>query len=214
MALITLIILGALITIFLVIFVKDFIKSHKNNQKYHKGEVIMAFVLLLPAVVMTFLFVILPIFMSLGYSFTNYNLNLPDEIEIAGDGFDNFRDLFKEFSSKGIIYRAVINTLLFVALVVPLQIGLALALALFCSAKIKGSAIFKVCFFTPVVVSLTVTSYLWLEILSPSETGLLNSFLALFGQPAKDFLKDPDTAIIWVVVVSAWQGCGFQMLIL
>lgn len=195
MGVITLIILGILIVIFLAVFITDFIKSHKNNRKYHKGEVIMAFVMLLPAVVMTFFFVILPIFMSLGYAFTDYNLMMPESIGLAGDGFDNFRLLFKEFSSHGMVYRAVINTLLFVALVVPLQIGLALLLALFVNNKKKGTAIFKVCFFAPVAISLSVTAYIWKQIIPESD------------------LRTDYVAIIWIVLLSAWQGCGFQMLI-
>ena len=195
MGVITLIILGILIVIFLAVFITDFIRSHKNNRKYHKGEVIMAFVMLLPAVVMTFFFVILPIFMSLGYAFTDYNLMMPESIGLAGDGFDNFRLLFKEFSSHGMVYRAVINTLLFVALVVPLQIGLALLLALFVNNKKKGTAIFKVCFFAPVAISLSVTAYIWKQIIPESD------------------LRTDYVAIIWIVLLSAWQGCGFQMLI-
>ena len=105
------------------------------------------------------------------------------------------------------------NTFIFVICVVPLQIGLALVLALFCNKKVPGAGIFKVCFFAPVVISLSVTSYLWLHILSPSETGLLNSILGMFGAEPQDFLRNPKTAILWIVLLSAWQGCGFQMLI-
>lgn len=192
MQVIALIILGVLMTIFMVIFVKDMIKSHKNNkQKYHKSEVIMAFAFLAPAVVMMFFFVILPIFMSLGYSFTNYNLMDPDNIGLAGDGFDNFRRLFED----ELILDAIRNTALFVVLVVPLQIGMALLLALFVNNKKRGTTIFKVCFFAPVAISLSVTAYIWKQII-----------------PTDD-LNTQYVAIIWIVLLSAWQGCGFQMLI-
>ena len=197
MGLITLIVLGVLIAIFLAIFVTDLIKNHKNSkQKYHKVEVIMAFALLIPAVVMTFFFVILPIFMSLGYSFTNYNIMMPERIGVAGDGFDNFRLLWKELSNKdSILSHALINTSIFVALVVPLQIGLALLLALFVNNKRRGTAIFKVCFFAPVAISLSVTAYIWKQIIP--EADLRTEYVVMF----------------WIVLLSAWQGCGFQMLI-
>lgn len=196
MQLITLIVLGVVMTFFLVVFVTDMIKSHKSkNQKYHKSEVIMAFVFLAPAVVMMFFFVILPIFMSLGYSFTDYDLMRPSDIGIAGDGFDNFRQLWKELSEHGLILDALINTALFVALVVPIQIGMALLLALFVNNKKRGTTIFKVCFFAPVAISLSVTAYIWKEII-----------------PVDD-LNTRYIAIIWIVFLSAWQGCGFQMLI-
>ena len=97
--------------------------------------------------------------------------------------------------------------------VVPLQIGLALVLALFTNRKKKGVKIFKVCFFTPVVISLTVTSFLWVQILAPNSSGMLNSFLAMFGVGPIDFLAREDTAMLWIVLMSAWQGCGYQMLI-
>ncbi len=90
---------------------------------------------------------------------------------------------------------------------------MALGLALFTNRKVRGVKIFKVCFFAPVVISLSVTSFLWLQILSPSETGLLNSFLGLFGAEPHDWLRDPKTAMLCIIILSAWQGCGFQMLI-
>jgi fructooligosaccharide transport system permease protein len=53
---------------------------------------------------------------------------------------------------------------------------------------------------------------LWLVILSPSETGLLNSVLGLFGVSPQDYIHS-DKMIFWIVFISAWQGCGYQMLI-
>ena len=90
---------------------------------------------------------------------------------------------------------------------------MALGLALFTNRKVRGVKIFKVCFFAPVVISLSVTSFLWLQILSPSDTGLLNSFLGIFGAKPHDWLRDPKTAMLCIIILSAWQGCGYQMLI-
>ena len=196
MLIIALVVLAAVMIAFMAVFVTDLVKSHKDNKrKYHKSEVIMAFAFLLPACVMMFFFVILPIFMSLGYSFTNYDLMRPDDIGIAGDGFDNFRQLWKELKEHQPIYNALINTTVFVLLVVPVQIGLALLLALFVNNKRRGTTVFKVCFFAPVAISLSVTAYLWKQII-PS------------GALKTDFV-----AMLWIVLLSAWQGCGFQMLI-
>ena len=90
---------------------------------------------------------------------------------------------------------------------------MALLLALFCNNKRRGTTIFKICFFAPVAISLSVTAFLWLVILSPSPNGIMNSVLSRFGIPAKDFLGDKDSVLLWMVVISAWQGCGYQMLI-
>ena len=213
MQLIALYVFAAFMVIFLAIFIKDFIKNRKHNIKYHKSEVIMAFVLLAPSVVLTFFFVLLPIITSLGFSFTDYTLGQPDNINLAGgDGFGNFRDLVAEFQEKGDIYHAIINTAIFVVVVVPLQIGLALGLALFVNNKKPGTTIFKICFFAPVAVSLSVTAFFWREVLSSAPNGIMNSILAAFGIGPKDFLGK-DSILGWMIVISAWQGCGYQMLI-
>lgn len=205
------VILAVFILIYFTIAILDFKKAKKNNVKYHKQECLAAFFMILPALVLAFFFVLLPILYSLGYSFTDYYLLKPNDIHF--NGFDNFVSIFKEIGQKGMLYSAIKNTVIFVVLVVPLQISLALGLALLCSKKRFGVSFFKICFFAPMMVSLTVTSYLWLQILSPSKTGLMNSFLSLFGIESQEFLQDPNTAILWIVLLSAWQGAGYQMII-
>lgn len=191
--------------------VADVIKAKKSKEIYRIREYGSAYLMLLPAVMLAFIFVVLPIVYSLGYAFTDFHMYYPNDINFVG--WDNFVELFREISVKGELYHAIINTAIFVVCVVPLQIGLALVLALFTNRKKKGVKIFKVCFFTPVVISLTVTSFLWVQILAPNSSGMLNSFLAMFGVGPIDFLAREDTAMLWIVLMSAWQGCGYQMLI-
>lgn len=205
------IIFAVMLALFGITVGVDIYIAKKRNTKYHLRQVITAFIFLLPAVIFAFFFVVLPIMYSLGYAFTDYELLTPDETQFVG--FKNFADAFKEIGNGGMLATALKNTGIFVVLVVPIQIGLALILALFTNVSFKGKAIFKVCFFAPVVVSLTITSYLWLLLLSPSESGLINSFLGVFGIPPQDFLRNPDTTMLWIVVISAWQGAGYQMLI-
>ena len=206
-----LIILAVFIAIYAVVVVIDIRKAKKRMVRYTFKRALTAFLFLLPAVVLAYFFVLLPIIYSLGYSFTNYDFFKPDKARFVG--FYNFEKAFKEIQNNGKLAYAIKNTGIFVVLVVPIQITLALLLALFCNAKFKGSAIFKVCFFAPVVVSLTITSYLWLQILSDNPTGMMNSLLAMFHIPAQEYLTNPNMTMIWIVIVSAWQGCGFQMLI-
>lgn len=208
---IALLIFAVFLAVFLGVACKDLYKAKKTNTPFRLKHCLVGFAMLAPAVILCFLFIVIPILFSLGYAFTDYRLMTPERTQFVG--FDNFSNIFSEMFSGGEILSALKNTAIFVVCVVPLQIGLALGLALFSSRKIKGAGVFKVCFFAPVVISLTVTSYLWLTILDGKETGLLNSFLSMFGVPPKDFLADPDTAMLWIVILSAWQGCGYQMLI-
>lgn len=211
MVIATLLILLGLILIFLGVFIADLIKAKKSEKKYHIRESLMAFVLMIPAILLAFFFVLLPIFFSLGYSFTDFYLLRPNDIHYIG--FDNFKMLFEELKNHGDLFDALRNTAIFVVLVVPLQIGIALLLALFCNNKRRGTTIFKICFFAPVAVSLSVTAFLWKTILSPNPNGIMNSILANFGIEAQDFLGNKNTVLIWMVIISAWQGCGYQMLI-
>ena len=211
MTVITIIILAAFVAALAVMIVIDVIKAKRANVKYHLKQCIAGYLMMAPAIVLAFVFVLLPIIFSLGYAFTDYHMYYPNDIHFVGTS--NFTELFEEIANKGELYSAIKNTAIFVVLVVPLQIGLALLLALFTSRKKRGVKVFKVCFFAPVVISLTVTSFLWLQILAPNESGLLNSFLGMFGVEPIDFLADPETAMLWIVLLSAWQGCGYQMLI-
>ena len=187
----------------------DLATAKKKKTVYRAKASITAYLMLLPAAVLAFLFVLLPILYSLGYAFTDYNLLDPDNIRPA----NNFTELYDDIVNKGMLYHAIINTVTFVVGVVPLQIGLALLLALFVNRPCFGSKIFKVCFFAPVVISLTVTAFLWKQILAPGPDGLLNAIVGIFGVAPRDWLHDPNTAMPCIIALSAWQGCGYQMLI-
>ena len=191
----------------------DLATAKRHKEVFRVKSSATAYLMLLPAVALAFLFILLPILYSLGYAFTDYYLLDPNNINITKPLLKNFKELFEEIGEKGTLYYAIKNTATFVIGVVPLQIGLALVLALFVNRKGIGSKIFKVCFFAPVVISLSVTAFLWEQILAPGETGLLNSMLAMVGIPAHDWLRDPNTAMPCIIVLSAWQGCGYQMLI-
>ena len=189
----------------------DLVTAKRHKEVYRVKSTATAYLMLLPSVALAFLFILLPILYSLGYAFTDYYLLKPNDISFVF--LDNFADIFKEISAKGMLYNAIKNTATFVVGVVPLQIGLALILALFVNRPGIGSKIFKVCFFAPVVISLSITAFLWEQILAPGEGGLLNSMLGIFGLPPHDWLRDPKTAMPCIIVLSAWQGCGYQMLI-
>ena len=207
----SIIILGLFVLAFGGFAIYDLATAKRRKEVYRVKSTVTAYLMLLPSVGLAFLFILLPILYSLGYAFTDYYLLRPNDIKFIF--LENFANIFKEISAKGMLYNAIINTATFVVGVVPLQIGLALLLALFVNRPGVGSKIFKVCFFAPVVISLSVTSFLWEQILAPGEGGLLNSMLGVFGVPPHDWLRDPKTAMLCIIILSAWQGCGYQMLI-
>ncbi|KFM84834.1 carbohydrate ABC transporter permease [Bacillus paralicheniformis] len=167
---------------------------------------VLAYTFLGPSLLILSVFLVIPSIMAVYYAFTDYYLLTPDLRKFVG--FDNFIKLFKD----PIFLKSLSNTLKFVVLVIPLQIGAALGLALLLNKKRKANTFFKVAYFSPVVMSLVVISVLWLYLLNPNE-GMINNVLTHVGLPPQPFLTSPDQAIFTIVFVSVWQGAGFQMLI-
>ncbi|MCY7966878.1 sugar ABC transporter permease [Bacillus haynesii] len=167
---------------------------------------VLAYTFLGPALLILSVFLVIPSIMAVYYAFTDYYLLTPDLRKFVG--FDNFIKLFKD----PIFLKSLSNTLKFVVLVIPLQIGAALGLALLLNKKRKANTFFKVAYFSPVVMSLVVISVLWLYLLNPNE-GMINNVLTHVGLPPQPFLTSPNQAIFTIVFVSVWQGAGFQMLI-
>ncbi|MBR8665754.1 carbohydrate ABC transporter permease [Bacillus paralicheniformis] len=167
---------------------------------------VLAYTFLGPSLLILSVFLVIPSIMAVYYAFTDYYLLTPDMRKFVG--FDNFIKLFKD----PIFLKSLSNTLKFVVLVIPLQIGAALGLALLLNKKRKANTFFKVAYFSPVVMSLVVISVLWLYLLNPNE-GMINNVLTHVGLPPQPFLTSPEQAIFTIVFVSVWQGAGFQMLI-
>ena len=112
--------------------------------------------------------------------------------------------------------RALGNTFVFAVLVVPLQCAMALALALLVNAGLRGQTVFRAIYFSPVVMSMVIVSVIW-SFLFDKDLGLFNQALALVSggliRPV-DWLGDPRTAMPAIGIMSAWQGAGFQMLVI
>lgn len=181
------------------------INTAKTKKKLSK-EGLTGLIFIAPAVILLFVFLFIPFIMTIGYSFTNYNLLKPSESAFVG--LKNFIRLTQDT----VFMKSIINTFVFAILVVPIQVCLALGLALLINRKLKGISVYRLAFFAPTVLSLVVVSILWTYIYNPNN-GLLNSLLGSIGIGPFQFLNDPRTAMVCIVILSAWQGCGFQMMI-
>lgn len=169
-------------------------------------ETIAGYAFLSPALIILGLFLFLPTLLSIYYAFTNYYVLTPDQTQFIG--LDNFKRLF----SDSAFITSLKNIAKFVVFIIPIQLGLALGLALLVNNKRKSTIFYKIAYFSPVVMSLVVVSVLWLVLLNPS-SGLINSILNVFGIKSQPFLTSPKQAMYVIIAVSAWQGAGYQMLI-
>jgi multiple sugar transport system permease protein len=175
----------------------------------HAVEQRAAWLLAAPAVLLLILFLVVPIVLAFTLSFTNARLISPNPPAFIG--VDNFTRALGEDPT---FVRSLLNTFYFTAVVVPLQSGLALVLALLVNQKLRGITFFRVVFFIPVVTSIVVVSLLWRFMYQ--QDGLINSILgAITGgaMPAIDWVNNGTTAMPAIIVLSVWQAVGFHMII-
>lgn len=178
----------------------------------------MAYVFVLPNLLVFGIFILLPMFLNFGYTFTGGdNLFLHERPYV---GTRNLEQLF-ECDVSFIAYqtcredgfaRAVQNTFWFVILQVSLMILLSLLTALALNRRIAGRGFFRSVFFYPVLLSPIVVALIWRWILQ--ENGLLNSIIFAFGGDPIAFMTDPGWVRFWIVVISVWAQMGFYTLIL
>lgn len=162
-----------------------------------------------PALILLLLFLVVPVLLAFGLSFTNARLISPNPPRFVG--LDNF---VRAFTADPTFLRSTLNTFVFAAVIVPVQAGLGLALAVLVNQKIRGVTAFRVIFFVPVVTSIVVVSILWKFMYQ--DDGLINSFIntVTFGAwQGTAWLNNPSTALGAIIVLSIWQAVGFHMLI-
>lgn len=123
-------------------------------------------------------------------------------------GLENYAGLL----SDPIFLTVIGNTVLFTVLYVPLNLIVSLGLAAWLTPRVRHRHLFRVLFFIPVVTPIVANVVVWRLIYQPD--GLIDAtFQTLFGGHAPNFLADANWAMIAIVVMSVWQGFGYNMLI-
>jgi raffinose/stachyose/melibiose transport system permease protein len=122
-------------------------------------------------------------------------------------GLENYTRLFEDTTFK----ISIKNGLIFAAFLTIYQIGLGTVLAFAASnIKTKAGGFFRIVYFLPVVLSVTVVCQLWLSVFN-SEYGLLNKIFEMIGMDfSQDWLSERDNAIYVVAFVNAWHYLGYQ----
>ena len=158
-----------------------------------------------PALVGLALFTIVPVGLSIVMSVFDW----PTFGERTFNGVDNY---VKLFTSSPDFWPALRNSAVYTLLYVPLSVALSLVLALGLGSRIRGRGALRVLFFIPVVTPMVANVLVWKMMLQPQ--GLFNGLSQTwFGIELPNFLADPSWAMIMVVVMSVWQGLGYNMLI-
>jgi len=164
------------------------------------------FLLVLPIVVLLLIFKLYPILIGLWESMHGPAFYAAPAPFV---GLDNFARLFTD----PVFWDSVRVTLMFNLLVNPIQVALALGLAVLLNIPARGLNVFRSIQFIPVAVSLPIAAVLWSIMLHP-EQGVVNSILVGVGLPPQPFLNSSDQALWVIVLIATWKGVGYWSIFL
>ena len=173
---------------------KKFITNLLNNEQF------AGWIFILPALVGTLIFIVIPVICSFGLSFAKWDLLNP----IQFVGLSNYKDIFSDEIKKKILW----NTIVFAVSTSVLGVIIPLVLACILNSKIRGSEFYKTAYFLPFITPMIVIGVVWEWIFDPN-IGFLNHILHLHI----NWLYDTHYAMTALIIVSVWKLIGYNMVI-
>ena len=154
----------------------------------------------LPALIGTFLFIIIPIFCSFGLSFSEWDLL--NEIHYVG--FSNYKSVFTEPE----FLQILINTIVYAVSTTIFAVIIPLLIASIINNKIKGNELFKTIYFLPFITPAVVIAIVWAWIFDPN-IGLINTLL----HTHYTWLFSTKLAMPVLIFVSVWKLIGYNVVL-
>lgn len=162
-----------------------------------------------PAVAAILILIAAPVIVVAAMSLTDYQFGART---FAWVGFENYVDLFGDPIGR----RAITNTLIYVAIVIPssMLLGLLVAIGLhgMASWAPRLSNMFRAAYFLPVAATLVAMAVAWQMLLHPS-LGLVNASLRGLGLPGQNWLSDRGLVLYTLAVIGIWQSVGYTMVL-
>ena len=150
------------------------------------------------------IFFFLPFLYTLKLSFFDYSKNIYDGIFV---GFENYKYLILNPQ----FHKVIINTFIYLFVVVPILTILPMFLAILINQKIMFLQIYKLIIYLPVIISIVVVSiaFKWLY----AQNGVIKYILSFINIKPLGFLTNPDIAIYSVCALTIFKGIGYYMMI-
>ena len=170
----------------------------------------VAYMFLAPALILMAIFIVIPVVASFVISLTDFDIfALADWSNAEFIGFENFVRLFQD----ELFWKALKNTLYFVAVGMPLAVILALTLALLLNSPLnRAKSLFRVGYYLPSITETVAIAVVWRWVLN-SRYGILKHALEIFGIQAPNWLGDPRWAMPAIIMMAVWKGLGHNALI-
>lgn len=166
----------------------------------NKNDGLTALVFILPAVLGTLIFIVIPVFFSFSLSFVDWDLLSPMKFV----GLSNFKDVLTDST----FVQVLINTFVFAIASSVFAVIIPLVLACILNTKIRGSNFYKTAYFLPFITPMIVIAIVWQWVFDPN-IGLLNQILHTHIK----WLYDVRFAMPALIAVSVWKLIGYNIII-
>lgn len=176
-----------------------------RTSKTERRMVRRGFLFALPASLLLLVIYIVPTIVLAVFSVTDYQLGA---LSTRFVGLENFAKAF----SDPVFLRALFNTVLYAAIVIPFGVLLGLGVALLVHSRKRSRAFWEVAYFLPVTATLVAMATVWQFLLHPS-LGPVNAAIQWFGFEPVAFLSNPAMLIPTMAMIGIWQVLGFNMVL-
>ena len=164
------------------------------------------YLFVLPAVVLIGYWIIAPMMEAFRLSFMNFKYLTPDKARWVG--IDNYIRAFSDPKFGG----ALLNTIKYSVVVVPVQTVIAFVLAMVCNGKIRGKQFFRVAYYIPSVTSAVAVGTIFKFLFN--KQGLVNLMLGAMGMDTVSWFDSPALALPLCMIMAIWSSVGGQMIVL
>lgn len=176
-----------------------------SKAKADNHEARTAWLLASPAILLVFLFILLPVVAVIFLGFTNFELGYTGFQFV---GFENYVELFGDRTFK----KSLWNTIVYTAIVTPVSIFMALGLAMLIEAEGIGRSFFRTAYFLPVASLLVAMATVWQYLFHPS-IGPVNALLDVVGIDGPNWLGAASTVLYSLSIIGVWQSVGFNLVL-
>jgi multiple sugar transport system permease protein len=178
----------------------------KAKQHYNKREAVAGYLFIAPWLIGFLVFTAGAMIYSLYISFSNYNLATNTARPV---GIDNYARLFED-PRVGV---SLANTLFYVVMAVPLEIIIALLLAMLLNRVGRGAGFFRTLYYLPKMTPAVATAAVFFLLLN-GNSGAINQFLRFFGIEGPQWLVDPAWVKPSIVIMTLWGVAGTMVIFL
>ena len=199
------------------LWITDFIKKNSNSDAVKKVpdagfkrsffDRIEPYLYLLPFFLGILIFILYPVINVFLLSFKKNYSYLRGTFD--GWSLENYKYVLTDSKFRS----AMINTVLYVAFVVPVSTAIAIVFAHLLNLKLKGSAIFQTAFFMPMVTSITAVGLVW-RLMYNKDYGIINYILSWFGVQKIGWVVDSKYSLLALIIFGIWNILPFTIILL